>query len=151
MYCIYQQEFQAINWYPSTGRFFGKMKTETKNLTRRIFLSVLQLLYCKIIIPYLHFMFSCFFRYLFNFRGVAASFRFKHLFLCQSLVFHVGDEWIEFFYSEMKPWVHYIPVSTDLKDIEYVIHFFIVFLVWFEWFVSSVKISLYLFFILGNF
>ena len=28
----------------------------------------------------------CQFKYLFNFRGVAASFRFKHLFLCGSLV-----------------------------------------------------------------
>ena len=57
-------------------------------------------------------------RYLFNFRGVAASFRLKHLFLCKSLVFHVGDEWIEFFYPALKPWVHYIPVSTDLKHVE---------------------------------
>lgn len=54
----------------------------------------------------------CRFKYLFNFRGVAASFRLKHLFLCKSLVFHVGDEWIEFFYPAMKPWVHYVPVEN---------------------------------------
>lgn len=65
----------------------------------------------------------CHYKYLFNFRGVAASFRFKHLFLCQSLVFHVGEEWVEFFYSEMKPWVHYIPVSTDLKNVQELIEF----------------------------
>lgn len=58
-------------------------------------------------------------RYLFNFRGVAASFRFKHLFLCGSLVFHVGDEWQEFFYPQLKPWVHYIPVKQDLSDVRY--------------------------------
>jgi len=43
--------------------------------------------------------------YLFNFRGVAASFRHKHLFLCNSLVFHVGDmnnDWLEFYYRAMK-------------------------------------------------
>lgn len=40
--------------------------------------------------------------YLFNFRGVAASFRHKHLFLCRSLVFHVGSEWLEFYYPAMK-------------------------------------------------
>lgn len=57
-------------------------------------------------------------RYLFNFRGVAASFRFKHLFLCGSLVFHVGDEWLEFFYPQLKPWVHYIPVKTDLSNVQ---------------------------------
>ena len=57
-------------------------------------------------------------RYLFNFRGVAASFRFKHLFLCDSVVFHVGDKWLEFFYPALKPWVHYIPVETDLSDVK---------------------------------
>lgn len=60
----------------------------------------------------------CKYKYLFNFRGVAASFRFKHLFLCRSLVFHVGDEWIEFFYQKMKPWVHYIPVKTGASKEE---------------------------------
>ncbi|GAB0088116.1 O-glucosyltransferase rumi [Sergentomyia squamirostris] len=55
----------------------------------------------------------CQFKYLFNFRGVAASFRLKHLFLCKSLVFHVGDEWKEFFYDSLKPWVHYVPVKSD--------------------------------------
>lgn len=55
----------------------------------------------------------CQFRYLFNYRGVAASFRFKHLFLCGSLVFHVGQDWIEFFYPAMVPWYHYIPVASD--------------------------------------
>lgn len=54
----------------------------------------------------------CRFKYLFNYRGVAASFRFKHLFLCKSLVFHVGDEWLEFFYPALRPWVHYIPVDS---------------------------------------
>ncbi|XP_065567041.1 O-glucosyltransferase rumi homolog [Artemia franciscana] len=60
----------------------------------------------------------CQYKYLFNYRGVAASFRFKHLFLCESLVFHVGNEWIEFFYPAMKPWIHYIPVSKDADEKE---------------------------------
>ena len=64
----------------------------------------------------------CRYKYLFNFRGVAASFRFKHLFLCGSLVLHVGSEWSEFFYSALKPWVHYVPVKSnasqeELKDL----------------------------------
>ncbi|CAG5117018.1 unnamed protein product [Candidula unifasciata] len=58
----------------------------------------------------------CKYRYLFNFRGVAASFRLKHLFLCNSTVFHVGSEWLEFFYPALKPWVHYIPVKSDLSN-----------------------------------
>ncbi|XP_076247010.1 O-glucosyltransferase rumi homolog [Calliopsis andreniformis] len=58
----------------------------------------------------------CKYKYLFNYRGVAASFRHKHLFLCQSLVFHVGDEWTEFYYHAMIPWIHYIPVPQDASQ-----------------------------------
>ncbi|KAH0949486.1 hypothetical protein HN011_005750 [Eciton burchellii] len=67
----------------------------------------------------------CTYKYLFNFRGVAASFRHKHLFLCRSLVFHVGDEWTEFYYDAMKPWIHYIPISKDAdqKELEELIEF----------------------------
>lgn len=62
-------------------------------------------------------------RFLFNFRGVAASFRLKHLFLCDSLVFHVGNDWLEFFYTALKPWVHYVPVRQDLRDARELIEF----------------------------
>ncbi|KAH3827829.1 protein O-glucosyltransferase 1-like [Dreissena polymorpha] len=65
----------------------------------------------------------CDYKYLFNFRGVAASFRLKHLFLCDSVVFHVGEEWLEFFYPAMKPWVHYIPVKQDLSDVKELLEF----------------------------
>ena len=84
--------------------------------------------YCKVLVHKIihlsHFM-SHVFRYLFNFRGVAASFRFKHLFLCGSVVFHVGDEWKEFFYPAMKPWVHYIPLPTDLSNARFVLSVFV--------------------------
>uniref|UniRef100_A0A336LJ21 CSON001853 protein n=1 Tax=Culicoides sonorensis TaxID=179676 RepID=A0A336LJ21_CULSO len=68
----------------------------------------------------------CKYKYLFNYRGVAASFRFKHLFLCKSLVFHVGDEWKEFFYDSLKPWVHFVPVKANAskRDIEELLEFF---------------------------
>ena len=65
----------------------------------------------------------CGFKYLFNFRGVAASFRFKHLFLCNSLVLHVDSDWVEFFYPAMKPWIHYVPVKNDLSDVEELLEF----------------------------
>lgn len=58
----------------------------------------------------------CSYKYLFNYRGVAASFRMKHLFLCRSLVFHVGSEWLEFFYPSLKPWVHFIPVPSNAEE-----------------------------------
>lgn len=72
------------------------------------------------------FMDHCKYKYLFNFRGVAASFRLKHLFLCKSLVIHVGDEWLEFFYPALKPWVHYVPLSKypTEDDIEKILAFF---------------------------
>jgi len=58
----------------------------------------------------------CVYRYQWNFRGVAASFRHRHLFLCNSVVLHVGEEWLEFYYPLMKPWVHYVPIKTDFSD-----------------------------------
>ncbi|XP_033165877.1 O-glucosyltransferase rumi [Drosophila mauritiana] len=68
----------------------------------------------------------CKYKYLFNFRGVAASFRLKHLFLCKSLVFHVGDEWQEFFYDQLKPWVHYVPLKSypSQQEYEHILSFF---------------------------
>ncbi len=35
----------------------------------------------------------------------------------------MGDEWLEFFYSELKPWVHYIPVNQNLKEVKNLIEF----------------------------
>lgn len=71
----------------------------------------------------------CSYKYLFNYRGVAASFRYKHLFLCGSLVFNVipndpDKEWTEFFYYKLKPWIHYIPVTmNDEKSLQSLIEF----------------------------
>jgi len=60
----------------------------------------------------------CRYKVLFNYRGVAASFRLKHLFLCRSLVVHVGDAWQEFFYPALKPWLHYVPLPTEANEEE---------------------------------
>jgi protein glucosyltransferase len=77
----------------------------------------------------IHLRDHCKYKYLFNFRGVAASFRHKHLFVCNSLVFHVGapkvkDDWLEFYYSAMKPWIHYVPVEPSLDKVKYMISYF---------------------------
>ncbi|EDW23732.1 GL23775 [Drosophila persimilis] len=55
----------------------------------------------------------CQYKYLFNFGGITASFRLRHILLCKSLVLHVGDQWQEFFYSSLKPWVHYVPAPSN--------------------------------------
>ena len=47
---------------------------------------------------------------------MAASFRFKHLFLCGSLVLHVGREWNEFFYGALMPWLHYVPLPSGASE-----------------------------------
>lgn len=65
----------------------------------------------------------CNFKYLLNVRGVAASFRYKHLFLCNSLVLNLGSDWIEFFYPALKPWVHFIPIKEDFSNFYEVITF----------------------------
>lgn len=59
----------------------------------------------------------CEYKYLFNVHGVAASFRYKHLFLCRSLVLNVESEWIEFFYPLLKPWIHYIPIDKNFENV----------------------------------
>ncbi|XP_075765482.1 protein O-glucosyltransferase 1 isoform X3 [Pelodiscus sinensis] len=105
----------------SFSKICRKMAMEEKNL-QRIF-SRIQDTLGKPPATEIPLVDHCKYKYLFNFRGVAASFRFKHLFLCGSLVFHVGEEWLEFFYSQLKPWVHYIPVKPDLSDVRELLQF----------------------------
>jgi protein glucosyltransferase len=42
-------------------------------------------------------------------------------------VFHVGDEWKEFFYDSLKPWIHYVPVDRKAtqKELKKLIEFFV--------------------------
>lgn len=60
----------------------------------------------------------CRFKFLFNYRGVAASFRLRHVLLCGSAVFHVGTQWVEFFYDGLRPWVHFVPVASHADRAE---------------------------------
>lgn len=34
------------------------------------------------------------------------------------MVFHVGDDWLEFYYPSLKPWVHYVPLSLKASQEE---------------------------------
>jgi lipopolysaccharide biosynthesis glycosyltransferase len=58
----------------------------------------------------------CQYRYLLNFDGVAASFRLRNILACGALVLYANPEWVEFFYSQLKPWVHYVPLSSEAKE-----------------------------------
>lgn len=73
--------------------------------------------------PMIRFEEQCRYKYLINMRGVAASFRFKHLFMCRSTVINVESTLIEYFYPQLKPWLHYAPVASDMRDLEQVIEF----------------------------
>ena len=33
-------------------------------------------------------------------------------------MFHVGDQWLEYFYPAMKAWIHYIPVPSRAREEE---------------------------------
>lgn len=68
--------------------------------------------------PTVSFEEQCAFKYLVNMRGVAASFRYKHLFLCNSVILNVESDWIEFFYPQLHPWIHYVPVEPDMHDLK---------------------------------
>ena len=68
--------------------------------------------------PTISFEDQCTYKYLINLRGVAASFRYKHLFLCKSTVIQVESDWIEFFYPTLLPWIHYVPVASDMHDLK---------------------------------
>ena len=92
--------------------FYTLLAIDTKKAFYRL-VAPLKKLFIK---EYLLKIFILRYKYLFNYRGVAASFRFKHLFLCGSLVLHVGDEWQEFFYPALKPWYHYIPLPTSASQ-----------------------------------
>ena len=67
--------------------------------------------------PIVPFEEHCKYKYLVNLRGVAASFRLNHLFLCNSVVLNVESDMVEFFYHALKPWVHYVPIRGDLGDL----------------------------------
>lgn len=57
-------------------------------------------------------------RFLLDVEGVGYSGRLKLLLAANRCVFIQDRPYEEFFFFEMKPWVHYIPVKRDLSDLE---------------------------------
>lgn len=64
----------------------------------------------------------CNYKYLINMKGVAASFRYRHLFMCKSLVINLESRWIEFFYPALQPWYHYVPLD-DAENLVSILKF----------------------------
>lgn len=57
------------------------------------------------------------YKYQLNIDGTVAAYRFPYLLAGDSLVFKQDSYYYEFFYKELKPWTHYVPVQSDLSDL----------------------------------
>lgn len=57
-------------------------------------------------------------RYFLDLRGATYSSRTKYLLFSKRVVFAQKFTFKEWFYTDLKPWVHYVPVSEDLSDLE---------------------------------
>jgi len=57
------------------------------------------------------------YKYQLNLDGTVAAYRFPFLLAGDAVTFKVHSEYMEHFYSDLKPWVHYIPVKSGLADL----------------------------------
>ncbi|XP_029908675.1 protein O-glucosyltransferase 3 [Myripristis murdjan] len=57
------------------------------------------------------------YKYQVNVDGTVAAYRFPYLMLGNSLVLKQDSPYYEYFYSHMKPGVHYVPVKRSLSDL----------------------------------
>ena len=62
---------------------------------------------------FLHFQY----KYQLNLDGTVAAFRFPYLLAGDSLVFKQDSKYYEHFYGDLQPWVHYIPVKSNLENL----------------------------------
>ncbi|XP_020295225.1 KDEL motif-containing protein 1-like isoform X2 [Pseudomyrmex gracilis] len=57
------------------------------------------------------------YKYQLNIDGTVAAYRFPYLLAGDSLVFKQESKYYEFFYKELVPGLHYVPVKRDLSDL----------------------------------
>lgn len=57
------------------------------------------------------------FKYEMNLDGTVAAYRFPYLLAGGSVVFKQDSPYHEFFYGQLNPWTHYIPIKHDLSDL----------------------------------
>ncbi len=57
------------------------------------------------------------FRYLLHIDGFVSAWRLALELLSFSVILKVDSDWVEHYYSELLPWIHYIPVKADLSDL----------------------------------
>lgn len=59
----------------------------------------------------------CQYKYQINIDGTVAAYRLPYLLAGDSVVLKQDSIYYEHFYSQLQPWVHYIPVKADLTDL----------------------------------
>ncbi|KAF7709241.1 protein O-glucosyltransferase 2 [Silurus meridionalis] len=66
-----------------------------------------------------HVSFFDFFKYKYqiNVDGTVAAYRMPYLLAGDSVVLKQDSTYYEHFYSQLQPWVHYIPIKADLSDV----------------------------------
>ncbi|XP_065846739.1 protein O-glucosyltransferase 2-like isoform X2 [Oscarella lobularis] len=66
-----------------------------------------------------HISFFDFFKYKYqiNIDGTVAAYRLPYLLAGDAVVFKQDSSYYEHFYNELEPWVHYIPLKSDLSDV----------------------------------
>ena len=57
------------------------------------------------------------YKYLVDIDGNANSWGLFNKFLMGSCVLKVSSDWEEWYYKDMQPWIHYVPVSADMSDL----------------------------------
>ncbi|KAM4700154.1 protein O-glucosyltransferase 3 [Discoglossus pictus] len=57
------------------------------------------------------------YKYQVNVDGTVAAYRFPYLMLGDSLVLKQASPYYEHFYTELKPWKHYVPIKRNLGDL----------------------------------
>lgn len=57
------------------------------------------------------------YKYQLNLDGTVAAYRFPYLLAGDSLVLKQTSQYYEYFYSQLSPWEHYVPVKRDLSDL----------------------------------
>ena len=57
------------------------------------------------------------YKYQLNVDGTVAAYRFPYLMSSDSLVMKQDSIYYEYFYRDLLPWQHYIPLRSDLSDV----------------------------------
>lgn len=57
------------------------------------------------------------YKYILHIDGFVSAWRLAAEMLSMSTILKVDSEWVEHYYHDLKPWVHYIPIKADLSNL----------------------------------